>query len=328
VLLPVRNAQATLGDCLESLSAQTFPDFELIALDDGSHDASRALLEAAARRDPRVRLVVEPQRGIVAALNQALAHVRAPLIARMDADDVAHPERLALQVLRLARDPDVDLLGCGVRVIGGVRNAGLRAYAEWSNRLLSHDDITRDLFVESPLVHPSWMARKEAFADLGGYREDAGPEDYDLLLRAYARGMRFAKLPEILLDWRDSETRLTRCDPRYDPDRFRERKIEALVAGPLGVGRPTVIWGAGPIGKSWAKDLRARGVEVRAFIDVHPRRIGQRIHGVLVADVRAATAHAGALHLLALGQPGARERARRLARSLGLSELDDFVAVA
>jgi glycosyltransferase involved in cell wall biosynthesis len=326
--LPVWNAEATLQACLDSLSAQSLTDFELIAVDDGSSDNSRELLFAHARRDGRLRVVAEPHRGLVPALNEALARAQSRLVARMDADDLAHPDRLALQARRLETDNVVDMLGCGVRVTGGARNAGLLAYAAWSNRLLTHEDIVRDLFVESPLVHPSLMTRREAFESLGGYRHDGGPEDYDLLLRAHGRGMRFAKLPEVLLDWHDSENRLTRSDPRYHSDRFRKRKIEALLDGPLQPGRPVVIWGAGPIGKAWAKDLLARGVALRAFIDVHPRRVGQRIQGVLVGDVASAAAHAGVLHLIALGQPGARERARQVARGLGLRECSDHIAVA
>ncbi len=328
MLLPVWNAAATLRECLDSLSAQSLADHELIAVDDGSSDASRELLEAHARADRRLRILVQPHRGIVSALNHALADARAPLIARMDADDVAHPQRLERQARRLEADRDVELLGCAVRVIDGSRNAGLRAYVDWSNRLLSHHDIVRDLLVESPLVHPSLMTRRESLERLAGYRGDSGPEDYDLLLRAHARGMRFAKLPQILLDWRDSETRLTRRDPRYDADRFRKRKIEALLDGPLQAERPAVIWGAGPVGKTWAKELLARGVTLRAFIDVHPRRVGQRIHGVPVGDVHSAAFHPGALHLIALGQPGARERARRVAANLGLRECRDHIAVA
>jgi glycosyltransferase involved in cell wall biosynthesis len=331
VLLPVRDASATLPECLASLAAQLLDDHEVIAVDDGSRDGSAELLAAAARADARVRVVTQAATGLVAALNRGLTHARAPLLARMDADDVAHPQRLALQASRLDDEPALMALGSRVRLVGspGARNDGMRAYVEWQNRVLHPDDIARELYLESPLVHPSVTMRSDALRALGGYRETGGPEDYDLWLRAAAAGWRFAKLPEVLLDWRDAPDRLTRTDPRYHADRFRAAKLDALAAGPLAGRRAAVVWGAGKVGKAWSRDLRARGHGVAAFVEVDPRKIGQRIHGAPVVDVAQAASVEGApLHLAAVGSAEARERIRNEAARLGLVEGRDFVAVA
>jgi glycosyltransferase involved in cell wall biosynthesis len=327
VILPAWNAAATLPECLDSLAAQTLRDFEIVALDDGSSDGSRELLQARARAEPRLRVLARPHRGLVAALNEAARAARAPLLARMDADDVAHPERLRLQLEQLARERADTILGSRVRVRGSAASVGMRAYVAWSNRLLTHAAIARDLFVESPLVHPSVMLPRRLLLRLGGYRDGAFPEDYDLWLRAHAAGLRFAKRAEVLLEWRDRPGRLTRTDPRYAAARFRERKLAALLAGELK-DRAAVVWGAGPIGKAWARELLARGVALAAFAEVAPRKLGQRIHGAPVLEPRQATLVAGPLHLLAVGQRGARRRMRALARRLGLVEGADFVAVA
>jgi hypothetical protein len=204
----------------------------------------------------------------------------------------------------------------------------MRGYVAWLNSLLTHEEIVRDLFVESPLAHPSVMMRADVLRDLGGYRAFDGPEDYDLWLRAHARGWRFGKREEVLLDWRDRPGRLTRRDPRYATERFRELKLEALERGPLHAGRGVVVWGAGPVGKGWSRALRARGHRVAAFVEVHPRRLGQRIHGVPVVPVSEAAVIADALHLAAVGQPGAREEIRRQAARLGLRDGSDLIAVA
>lgn len=330
VLLPVRDAQATLPACLASLAAQTLSDHEVLALDDGSRDASGDLLDAAARHDPRLRVVHSEPRGLVVALNAGLALARAELVARMDADDVALPSRLELQASTLARDPSLDVLGSRVAVLGdpGRPNPGMRAYLAWQNQLLDHATISRDLLVESPLVHPSVMLRSAALRALGGYRETGGPEDYDLWLRGHAAGWRFAKRPEMLLLWRDRPDRLTRVDPRYAPARFRAMKLQALLRGPLAGERPVVLWGAGPIGKGWARALSAAGRRVAAFVEVDPGRIGRRLHGAPVVEASGATAFPGALHLAAVGQPGARERIRGAAHALGLLEGRDLLAVA
>jgi len=331
VLLPVRDAAKTLGSCLDSLAAQTLGDHEVVAVDDGSGDGSAELLLARARADPRLRVVRTPRRGLVGALGVALAQARAPLVARMDADDVARAPRLALQVERLERDPGVDVLGCRVALAfspGAVAGEGMRAYVEWQNALVDHDAMARDRFVESPLVHPSVAMRTPTLRRLGGWRDFDGPEDYDLWLRAFDAGLRFAKLEEPLLEWRDSPGRLTRTDPRYAPGRLLALKLEALARGALAGGRGVVIWGAGPIGKAWSRALRAGGHAVHAFVDVDPRRVGARLHGAPVVAVEGAECLRGPLHLAAVGQKGARGRIRAEGARLCFVDGVDLVAVA
>jgi hypothetical protein len=245
----------------------------------------------------------------------------------MDADDESLPPRLALQALRLRADAGTDVLGCRVRLFGA-GSEGLQAYVDWQNGLVDHDAIARDRFVESPLVHPSVMLRTAPLRALGGWREFAGPEDYDLWLRAFEAGLRFAKLEEELLRWRDSPTRLTRTDGRYSAERFQALKLEALLRGPLAGGRDAVVWGAGRVGKSWARSLRSAGLVVRAFVEVDPRKVGRSIGGAPVVEVAEAGRWRGPLHLAAVGQKLARDRIRGEAARLGLVEGRDLVAVA
>jgi hypothetical protein len=244
----------------------------------------------------------------------------------MDADDVAHPERLARQAAALDADPAVDILGCRVMVLddGARGNEGMRAYVRWSNTLLTHEAIAADMLVESPLVHPSVMIRAAALEALGGYRAFDGPEDYDLWLRALAAGLRFAKVPEVLLDWRDTPTRLSRTDARYAAGPFFALKVDAFLRS-VPKDESIVMWGAGPIGKSWARALLAAGRALRAFVEVDPRKIGQRVHGAPVVAVTEAGRHRDCVHVAAVGRPEARERIRAAAAALGLERV---VAVA
>jgi glycosyltransferase involved in cell wall biosynthesis len=327
VLLPVRDAASTLDACLGSLRAQTLALHEVVAVDDGSSDETPAILARAAREDSRLRVLRTPPRGLVAALGAALEGARAPYVARMDADDVAFANRLARQRDTLEAEPGLHVLGSQVSVNEHASNQGMRDYVAWSNGLLRHEDIVRDLFVESPLVHPSVMMRARALRGLGGYRAFDGPEDYDLWLRAHRAGLRFAKLPEELLLWRDGPARLTRRDPRYSAAAFLALKLACLEAtGRLGAG--VVVWGAGKAGKAWARALGQRGHRVLAFVEVDPGKLGQTIHGAPVVTVEAAGDLRDALHLAAVGQPGARERIRAEALRLGLRDGRELLAVA
>ncbi len=329
IVLPVRNGFDTLEACLVSLRAQTLGDYELIVVDDGSTDGTPKLLARWAAGDPRVRVLSSAGRGLVAALNVGLAAAGGRFIARMDADDLAHPERLERQLARLSADSGVDILASRVALLRSSPrpNDGMRRYVEWTNGLLDQAAISAGLYVDAPLVHPSVMVRRSVLEALGGYRTFDGPEDYDLWLRAHAHGFRFAKLPEILLEWRDTPGRLTRTDARYRAARFQALKLEALIRGPLAGRRGVVIWGAGPIGKSWARALRAHGCQVQAFVEVHPGRIGRSIQGAPVVPVSAA-GRIGPLHLAAVGRPGARERILLEMSRLGLVAGRDFLAVA
>ena len=321
----MRDAAGTLPACLESLRAQTLEDFEVIAVDDGSLDASAAVLAGAAAGDRRLR-VIAGGGGLVAALNAAAEAATGELLARMDADDVALPGRFAGQVARLEAEPALDVLGCRVSVLddGGEGNAGMRAYVDWSNTLLTHEAIAADMLVESPLAHPSVMMRAQALRGLGGYRAFAGPEDYDLWLRAFTAGCRFGKLPEVLLQWRDTPGRLSRTDARYAADRFFELKMQWFLRT-WPPADAVVVWGAGPIGKAWARGLIAAGRAVRAFVEVDPRKIGQTIHGAPVVSVDEARGHRHGVHLAAVGLPDARRRIRDAAAALGVERL---IAVA
>jgi glycosyltransferase involved in cell wall biosynthesis len=193
VILPCHNAAATIDETLESLARQTLADFEVIAVNDGSTDATGERLTAWAARDSRFRVFSQPHGGVVAAANAALERASAPFIARMDSDDRAHPQRLEKQVACLRAHPDVAVVGSWVRAFheDGVRE-GYRIYIEWLNSLVTDADIRREIFVESPLANPSTMLRREWFERMGGYHDYGWPEDYDLWLRMYLAGAKFA----------------------------------------------------------------------------------------------------------------------------------------
>lgn len=326
ILMPCRDAAAWLPEAIASLEAQTFDAYEVVAVDDGSSDATPELLTAWARRDGRVRVLRPPVRGLVAALNAGLDAARGELVARMDADDVAEATRLEKQVAFLDAHPDIAACGTRVRYFPDeVVRDGARRYERWLNSLVTPDDIARDIFVECPIAHPALMARRSALFAVGGYRDMGWPEDYDLILRLWAAGQRLANVPEVLLHWREGESRASRTDPRYSPEAFRRCKVHHLRRTHL-VGRDgVVVWGAGPVGKAFARELRAQGETVRAFVDIDPRKIGQTVHGAPVVPPEGLGAFAGAFVVAAVGQPGAREEIRAALEGMGWR---DWCAVA
>jgi glycosyltransferase involved in cell wall biosynthesis len=322
VLLPVRNEEPFLSECLDSLSAQTLADFEVIVVDDGSTDASAMIAEEHARRDPRFRVFRQRPVGMVAASERARAEARAPLLARMDADDVAVPERLELQVAAIEKE--------GLAAVGGRveyfpdPTDGMRAYAAWLSSLVTVEDALRDLWVECPLPGPGLTAR----AELVSYRDRGWPEDYDLVLRIWEGGGRFRNVDRLVHRWRDHPERLTRTQPAYTLAAFRRCKVHFLRRTLLAGSRAAVVWGAGPTGKAFARELLTAGTPLAAFVEVDPRKLGKEIHGAPVVPVERAADFPGSLALGAVSGPEGRARVRELAAGLGLAEGEDFVAVA
>jgi glycosyltransferase involved in cell wall biosynthesis len=179
VVMPVRDAAATLAAAVDSLVEQTDPAWELVAVDDGSTDASGAMLQAYARRDRRIRVVRTARRGLVAALNAGLVVAAGPLVARLDADDVALPQRMARQRAFLAGHPEVGLLGTAAREEdpGGTPVRVVRPPVDDAA-------LRRALIRANPFVHSSVMLRREVLARAGGYDEGlAVAQDYELWMR-------------------------------------------------------------------------------------------------------------------------------------------------
>jgi len=327
ILLPVRNEERLLPAALTSLLQQSLSDWELVAINDGSSDATGAVLDAAAANDQRIRVFHRPQQGLVAALNDGLAHCCAPLVARMDGDDICHPRRLERQAAFLDTHPHVTLVACQVRHIPRQSlTAGMRAYESWQNSLLDHSEIMRDLYVESPFTHPSVMFRRDTVAALGGYRDCGWAEDYDLWLRLALTGALFSRLPEVLFYWRDRPQRQTRTAGAYSLEAFRACKAHHLRRSFLqGIDRVT-LWGAGLEGKAWRQALLAEGITVERWIEVDPRKIGQTIHGAQVNGIDALKPGEGRT-LVTVGAKGARAQVRAFAAQAGLVEGEDFLCV-
>ncbi len=327
ILLSVRNEQDHLSAALASLFRQTLADWELIAVDDGSTDATPALLAAAAANDGRIRVLRRPAEGLVAALNAGLELCRAPLVARMDGDDICHPRRLEGQEAFLRANPEAVLVSCRVRHFPRpALQGGMLAYEAWHNGLLTEAEIRRDLFVESPFPHPSVMFRREAVLALGGYRDRGWPEDYDLWLRLARGPGRFASLPDVLLFWRDRPSRLTRTGRHYRLEAFRACKVHHLRQGFLAGAATVTLWGAGQEGKAWRRALKEVGIGVDRWIEVDPRKVGQIIHGAPVVHCNDLGPD-GQPILVTIGARGARSEVREWALERGLREGTDFLCV-
>jgi glycosyltransferase involved in cell wall biosynthesis len=205
VIMSVYNGAAHLYPCVQSILQQHFGDFEFLILNDGSTDGSAQILRELAKVDPRIRLIERENRGLVVSLNELIDAAQAPVLARMDCDDIAMPNRFSTQMVYLAAHPDVGILGSNTHdlderglIIGATDNYPLDPAKARS--------VLKD---GPPVCHPSVMMRTAIIRKLGGYRPAfRHAEDYDLWLRASLH-TDLANLPDRLLLYRRSPQQIS-----------------------------------------------------------------------------------------------------------------------
>jgi glycosyltransferase involved in cell wall biosynthesis len=205
VAMSVYNNAPYLPQAIESILAQTFTDFEFLIVNDGSTDGSAEIIDRFAASDSRIRPIHQANAGLIVSLNRMIEEARAPLIARMDGDDIALPERFARQIAFMDANPDIGVLGTGCTCID---ETGKPSSFKFDN-VLTPEEILEDLKNGPPLCHPSILMKRDAVRAVGGYhRAYKHCEDYDLWLRL-SEHVAMANLPDRLLLYRQSETQVS-----------------------------------------------------------------------------------------------------------------------
>ncbi len=326
--MPVFNAQDTLSECLDSIVRQSLQDFEIIAVDDFSTDKSVSVMQAY--DDPRIRIIPGKRKGIVAALNTGLAHCRSEYVARMDADDVMHVERLQKQYDVLSSDAGITLCATQAKKFPEeIIRAGYLEYMRWQNACLTTQDIKNQIYIESPFAHPSVMFRKDHIIEAGAYKDGEFPEDYELWLRLFHGGHKMMKLDEVLVDWRESEGRLSRISSRYSDVAFEKLRACYLAKDVRLQGREIVFWGAGRKTRQRARHLIDNGIKPAAWIDIDSNKIGNEYCGAKTFSPDWLLAHEGKSFVLNyVRNHGAREYCRAYLDAAGYVMGEDYLDVA
>jgi glycosyltransferase involved in cell wall biosynthesis len=276
VILPFYNAERTLHRALASIARQDMEDFECVMVDNNSSDGSCGIAESWARKDGRFKLIRESRQGVMFASNRGAREAEGKYLARMDADDVALPERLRLQVNFLDENPAYGAVAGRVLHVGDpVRTKGFQRFVEWSNSVCSYQEIFHRRFIEAPIVNPTAMWRRSTMEQHGMYLAGPFPEDYEMWLRWLDQGVKIAKLKEQVLEWHDSEQRLTRTDPIYSDQSFYEIKSQYLASWLARENKfhPEVaVWGASRISRRRARMVEQHGIRISTYIDTKQGR--------------------------------------------------------
>lgn len=325
VILPFCDEEDVLSSAIQSVIEQTFENFELLLINNGNNPISKEIANDWMQKDKRITVSDESRKGIVYALNTGIALSKGGFIARMDADDISKPDRLKMQIEYLKENQNIGVVASSVEYITKLNQSeGMEHFVNWNNSLLSPSEISLNRFIETPIIHPSVMFRRELIKQYGGYEHGHFPEDYELWLRWLHNGVHFAKLPETLLEWHDHPARLTRNDPRYSRKAFYDMKSAYLVKY-LTQHNPfhphVVVFGAGRTARRRARTLEKMNITIDFFVDIKP---GRKKNIKYFKDVPPAGNH---FILSYIAKRGAREEVRSFLADHNYKEGKDFLVI-
>lgn len=230
IAMPFKNSAAFIAETLRSLQAQSYVQWELLAIDDHSSDKSKEILLDFAQDDSRIRVFTNSGQGILPALNQALEIAQGTFFCRLDSDDLWPENHLALFIAQLKISPPRTLVTGLVKYFGASVSVGYRKYQNWLNEVNLQGRQWQAVYRECVIASPNWLMRTAELRDIGGFKGLSYPEDYDLVFRWYAENFRVAVVPELSLYWREHPKRTSRTQPAYQQEAFFALKMNRFQA--------------------------------------------------------------------------------------------------
>ena len=278
--MPVKNAGPYLVPCLDSILAQSHKNWELIAINDGSTDASKRILVDYASKDGRIKVQDNRGSGIVKALQLAYEQCSGQWVHRMDADDLMPESKLKLMFG--AAEVGSLVTGkveyfCDERTVG----EGFFKYVAWLNGLMDGGDFWRDTYKECSIPSSAWLIHKIDFDRIGAFNSALMPEDYDFSFNILKHKFNVIRLQEVVHKWRDSETRTSRNEEQYFPIAYIPIKVHYFLELHRSESKELVLWGAGKKGKRIAKELIERRV-IFTWVTDNIKKQGKDIYGVIL----------------------------------------------
>ena len=280
--MPVKNAGTYLKPCLDSILAQTYTNWELIAVNDGSTDGSAEVVSKYANENSNIHVVDSEGKGVVAALRKGYGLSSGEWIHRMDSDDLMPAEKLQLLINRAT---------LGTVVTGKVSyfcdeydiGEGFLKYADWLNEIMESGDFWRDVYKECPIPSSAWLMHRSDFERIGGFESDLMPEDYDLSFRIMEYNLKVVRVPHIVHHWRDSATRTSRNEKHYFPTAYIPLKVHYFLKIAHDSSKCLVLLGAGIKGKKMAKELLEKEISFKWYTN-NPNKVGHDIYGIKLED--------------------------------------------
>lgn len=283
IIMAVKDTAPYLHECIDSIIAQTYSNWELIAVNDHSSDETPAILKAYSEKDSRIKYYDSDQPKLIPTLQVAYARVSGDLINRMDSDDRMPDYKLQVLVDKWLK------YGKGTVIAGGTEHFvdegqvgdGFLKYERWLNEVARTNSHYTEIYRECVIPSHCWIIHKEDFDRVDAFNPLIYPEDYDLCFRFYREKLNIVGIDKILHHWRDRSNRISRTWEEYKDNRYFDMKVRFFYELDRDYFRPLVLWGAGRNGKDMAKLLQAKNDTFHWVCD-NDRKIGKDIYDVRI----------------------------------------------
>ena len=324
IVMPFKNTDAFLHECIQSILDQTYDNWELLAVNDHSSDNSFEVLEDFAKQDQRIKVFHNEGKGIIDALRHAYTNSNGSLLTRMDSDDVMTAHKLDVMVNLLLKH------GKGHVATGMVSyfsdneiGDGYHSYQNWLNGLTQKGNNFQEIYKECVIASPCWMVHREDFERCGAFDHDIYPEDYDLVFRFYQHNLTCLSNNDLLHWWRDYPTRTSRTHKHYAYNSFIEIKVHYFLKLNYDKNRPLVIWGAGKKGKTVAELLLKNNVHFYWICD-NPKKIGKAIYGQQLLSFHVLDDIENAQSIVTVANPVSQQEIKAYFKDRNKQPMEDY----
>ena len=281
IIMAAKDTAPFLPACLDSVLNQTYPNWELIAVNDHSSDKTPEILYEYAEKDARIRVFHSDEPLLIPTLQVGYAQAKGELINRMDSDDKMPHDKLEVLVNEWLK------YGKGTIIAGGTEHFvdegevgdGFLKYEQWLNDVAKNSKHYEEIYRECVIPSHCWIIHKEDFDASGAFDPIVYPEDYDLCFRFYRQGLKVVGIDKVLHYWRDRSNRISRTWDEYKDNRYFELKMQFFYEIDRDRNRPLVLWGAGRNGKDMAKLIQSYDDQFHWVCD-NENKIGKDIYGV------------------------------------------------
>jgi len=286
IIMPVKNAEPYLTDCLNSIMLQSYSNWELIAVNDHSTDSTSAILQEFSKLDSRISCRDNSGTGIIQALRTGYDISSGQYITRMDSDDLMTEDKLKLMVSLIEEVGPKHLVTGYVEYFSEtIVRDGYQKYANWLNKLSETETNFSEIYKECVVASPCWLISRRDFENCGGFTGDRFPEDYDLCFRFRNGDLQIKTVRETLHLWRDHSSRASRNDPNYLDNRFLQLKMHYFINSDFQKEKNLVLWGAGKKAKKIAMYLQDNDIQFR-WICNNANKIGKNIYNIIIESDR------------------------------------------
>ncbi len=324
ILIPFKNTAEFLPECLQSIINQTYTNWELLIVDDGSTDESFKLVENFSKKDCRIHLFRNSGNGIIEALRLAFNKSKGDFITRMDSDDVMSQNKLEVLSNNLTKHGKQNV---AIGLVNYFSKTGIgdgySKYEKWINHLTIHGSNYSEIYKECVIPSPCWMVHRKDLVDADAFNPNLYPEDYDLAFRFYEKDYTCIPCSIVLHQWRDYSTRASRTDPHYAHNNLLDIKLHYFLKLDYNKKRPLTIWGAGDKGKTIAKALKEREIPFHWICD-NPNKIGRDIYGQELKSFRFLKQIKNPQSIITVANTQAQRQIRSYLKNLNLQSMRDY----